>query len=79
VTLTSEKSPMRKEIARQISSLMLEYGAKLDSSVALVAANGSAEEAALQAGDRQNDQRMLIEIMNPIHAEHPDLKPPQLR
>jgi hypothetical protein len=45
VTLTSEKSPMRKEIARQISSLMLEYGAKLDSSVALVAANGSAEEA----------------------------------
>jgi hypothetical protein len=28
-----------------ISSLMLEYGAKLDSWVALVAANGSAEEA----------------------------------
>jgi hypothetical protein len=45
VTLTSEKSPMRKEIAQQISSLMVEYGAKLDSSVALVVTNGSAEEA----------------------------------
>jgi hypothetical protein len=80
VALTSEKSPMRKEIALEISSLMLEYGAKLDSSVALVMANGSAEEA--QRYRRAVGKimgEMLIEIMNPIYAEHPDLKPPQLR
>ena len=71
---------MRKEIAQEISSLMLEYGAKLDSSVALVMANGSAEEA--QRYRRAVGKimgEMLIEIMNPIYAEHPDLKPPQLR
>jgi hypothetical protein len=71
---------MKKEIAQQISSLMLEYGAKLDSSVELVMANGSVE-AALRykraVGKIMGE--MLVEIMNPIYAEHPDLKPPQLR
>ncbi len=71
---------MKKEIAQQISSLMLEYGAKLDGSVALVMANGSAEEA-LRYGRAvgQIMGEMFVEIMNPIYAEHPDLKPPQLR
>jgi hypothetical protein len=70
---------MKKEIAQQISSLMLEYAAKLNGSVELVMANASAEETQRYkraVGTVMGE--MLIEIMNPIYAEHPDLKPPQL-
>ena len=35
--------------------------------------------AALQAAVGQIIGEMFVEIMNPIYAEHPDLKPPQLR
>jgi hypothetical protein len=71
---------MKKEIARHVSSLMLECGAKLDSSVELVVANGSEEEAMrYRRAVGKIMGEMLTEIMNPIYAEHPDLKPPQLR
>jgi hypothetical protein len=70
---------MKKELAAQLSTLMLEYGAKLDPSVELVTANGSEQEALRykRAVGRIMGE-MLVEIMNPIYAEHPDLKPPQL-
>ena len=71
---------MKKDVAQQISSLMLEFGAKLDSSVELVVANGSAVEALrYKRAVGKILGEMLVEIMNPIYAEHPDLKPPQLR
>jgi hypothetical protein len=71
---------MKKEVAAQLSALMLEYGATLDRSVELVTANGSEQEAVRykRAVGRIMGE-MLVEIMNPIYAEHPDLKPPQLR
>jgi hypothetical protein len=67
---------MEREIARQISQLMLEYFAKLNASVKLVQDNCSSEEfqryrraAATVMGD------MTAEIMIPIFKEHPDLEP----
>jgi hypothetical protein len=70
---------MKKEIAQQISALLLECGANLDKSVELVSANSSEDEALqYKRAVGKIMAEMLLEIMNPIYSEHPDLKPPQL-
>jgi hypothetical protein len=66
-------------IAAQISALMLEYGARLDASVTLVKEHCSNEELHLYrraVGQIMGD--MLLEVMNPIYARHPSLKPKEL-
>jgi hypothetical protein len=71
---------MKKEIASQISSLMLEYGAKLDDSIGLVMETCSEEESkAYRAAVGNIMGSMLLDIMKPIYREHPDLKPDELR
>jgi hypothetical protein len=70
----------KKEIAAQISALMIEYGAKLDASVAMVrdhCSENELKEYRRVTGKIMGD--MLLEIMNPLYQRHPDLKPPQLR
>ena len=70
----------KKEIAAQISALMVEYGAKLDASVALVrdhCSENELKEYRRAIGKIMGD--MLLEIMNPLYQRHPDLKPPQLK
>lgn len=70
---------MKKDVAETISKLMLEYGAKLDSSVKLVMDTSSADEfEAYRTAVGQIMGTMLVDIMNPIYREHPDLKPPEL-
>lgn len=71
---------MKKEIASQINKLMLDYSAKLSESLRLVKENCSEDEyvkyretVAKLMGD------MLLDVMNPIYAEHPELKPDQLK
>jgi hypothetical protein len=67
------------DIAKKISDLMLEYGARLDQSVALVSDRCNAEE--LRAYRRAVGKilgEMLLEVMNPIYARHPILKPKDL-
>jgi hypothetical protein len=70
---------MDKAIAKQISALMLEYGAKLDETVSLVRAHSSNDDFKKY---REAVGRilgyMLLDIMNPLYEEHPDLKPPDL-
>jgi len=69
-----------EEVAKEISKLMLEYGARLDASVALVKERCTDEE--LRAYRRAVGKvmgEMLLEIMNPLYARHPDLKPGELR
>ena len=71
---------MDKAVARQLSKLMLEYAAKLDESVSLVLTNCSQEEVTkyrIAVGKIMGG--MLLDIMNPLYAEHPDLRPPQLK
>ncbi len=68
-----------KEVAREISSLMLDIGARLDQSVARVQQQCSAEEfehynkvvATIMA-------EMLLEVMHPLYTEHPEIKPKEL-
>ncbi len=68
-----------KKVAAEISQLVLDYGAKLDASVALVKAQCSAEEfAAYRKAVGMVMGEVLFEIMNPLYEQHPDLKPAEL-
>lgn len=70
---------MKKEAAAEIVDLFLEFGLKLDASVVLVQKNSSPDEFnnyRLSVGKMMGE--MLLEIMNPIFEEYPDLKPDQL-
>lgn len=70
---------MKRDIAETINNLMLEYGAKLDESVRLVMENcGKDEFDRYRSAVGQMMGTMLLDVMNPIYREHPDLKPPQL-
>ena len=69
-----------KEIAREIVRVMLDAGARIDETVALVQERGTPDELAKYrqaAGVVMSD--LLFEVMNPIFERHPDLRPPQLR
>jgi hypothetical protein len=64
-------------VAKQISELMQDCSARLDSSVALVRDECGAEE--LQTYRRAVGKVMgeiLLEVLNPLYAKHPALKPP---
>jgi hypothetical protein len=69
-----------QKIAKQISDLMLEFGARLDGSVLLVK-NGCSEEEPIiyrsAVGELMGN--MLTEIMNPLYKCHPTLKPIERR
>ena len=68
-----------KEIASQVSELMLEYSAKLDQSLKTVMDNCSEQEfKSYRDAVGQLMGIMLLDVMNPIYKEHPDLKPEQL-
>ena len=69
-----------ERIAKQISDLMVEFGARLNGSVALVKENCSEEELntyRTAVGGILAD--MLFEIMNPLYKRHPGLKPEGLK
>jgi hypothetical protein len=66
--------------ARQLSELMLDMGARLDASVALVRSTSTESEFIRYrnaAGGLMG--AMLLEIMNPLYAAHPQLKPDALK
>lgn len=66
-------------IAKEISDLMLKYGARLDASVAQVQKRASAQEfEAYRAAIGKILGAMLLEVMNPLYARHPHLKPDRL-
>jgi hypothetical protein len=66
-------------LAKKVSDLMLEYGARIDSLAIEL-------HAALSDEDFNQPRRalgkvmgtMLLEVMNPIYLAHPELKPPEL-
>jgi hypothetical protein len=62
--------------AKQVSELMLDISARLDQSVLAVQGAGSAEELAVYrraVGGVMGE--ILLEILNPLYARHPQLKP----
>lgn len=71
---------MERETAEEINKLMLDCGAKLDKSVALVKERCGIEEFEVYRKSIGKIMgTMLLEIMNPIYKEYPDLKPLQLK
>jgi hypothetical protein len=71
---------MTNTTAKAISELMLSMGAGLNESLRMVQSN----EPDLEFKQyRESVSKlltiMLMEIMNPLYAEHPDLKPQQLK
>lgn len=71
---------MEKVVASKINELMLEYSAKLTESLRLVHETCTDKEyVAYRAVVAKLLGDMLLDVMNPIYAEHPDLKPEQLR
>jgi hypothetical protein len=67
------------QIAQEISQLMLEYGAKLDGTVAKVGEHCSTQEfEAYRDAVGKVMGHMLFEIMNPLYEKHPNLKPKEL-
>ncbi|UTW46642.1 hypothetical protein KFE80_05525 [bacterium SCSIO 12696] len=70
---------MKKEVAVEIVDLMLEFGDRLNQSVAIVKDNCSEDElASHRRAIGKLMGSMLLDIMNPIFDEHPELKPDQL-
>jgi len=70
---------MNRTVARHISDLMLEFGRRLDESVEIM--QESCEKDELDGYRRAIGQimgTMLLEIMNPLYAQHPELKPHEL-
>ncbi len=70
---------MTKTTAKAISDLMISIATQLTESLGHVEDTESTEvyERYRDAVSRVLTD-MLVEIMNPIYAEHPDVKPPQL-
>ena len=70
---------MNKEIAAEISDLMLECSKKLDASIDRVMSTCSEDESKRYrhaVGELMGI--MLLDVMNPIYRAHPELKPSQL-
>jgi hypothetical protein len=70
---------MDRFVASEIHDLMLEFSAKLDNSIKFVKENCDQDEfnRYRQAVGRIMGN-MLLDIMNPIYSDHPDLKPADL-
>ena len=71
---------MTPTTAKAISELMVSMGAQLNESIRLVqSTEDDAEFKRYRDSVSKLMTTMLLEIMNPLYAEHPDLKPPELR
>ena len=67
------------EVAARVNSLMQEIGAKLNASIADVGSSCPEEEFTnYRRVVAQVMGTMLVDIMNPIYAVHPALKPSQI-
>lgn len=63
-------------IAKEVSDLMIEFSGRLDGSTAAVREQCSPEEfAAYRRAVGRIMGEMLLEVLNPLYAEHPSLKP----
>ncbi len=68
------------DAARRVSARMLKIGAKLDASIADVQASCPLPE--FERYRREVGQimgRMLLDIMNPLYDQHPEIKPKELK
>ncbi len=70
---------MNKQVASEIINLMVEFGSKLNHSITDIQDNCTEEEFnnyRKAVGKLMGN--MLLDVMNPIFDEHPELKPDKL-
>jgi len=68
-----------ESLARQVSDLMLEYGAKLDASVTAMQSQLPEEEfVKYRRAIGRVMGSMLLDVMNPVYEMHPQMRPAQL-
>ena len=68
-----------KKRAREISSLMLDIGKRINDSIANVQQGCTEEEfKAYRSACGKILGYMLVDILNPLYESHPDLKPKDL-
>lgn len=69
----------QRDVAEEISQLMIKYAEKLNASVSLVKEKSSVEEfATYRKAVGKIMGEMLFEVMNPLYEMRPDLKPKEL-
>jgi hypothetical protein len=67
------------EVAKNISFLMLEIGARLNASVAEIQERCPNDEfTAYRRAVGSVMGEMFVEIMKPLYATHPEITPPEL-
>ena len=66
---------MKKQVAESIMRLMLEVTEKLDQSVALVQQEEAASAEQYRSAIAQILGVVLLDVVNPILAEYPELRP----
>ena len=68
-----------RELAKEISDLMLDFSKRIDEEISRVQSQCPNEEFEIfrsAAGKLLGD--ILLEILNPLYKEHPELKPKEL-
>ena len=66
-------------IAKEVSDLMIEFSGRFDGSTATCRDQCSPEEfAAYRRAVGRIMGEMLLEVLNPLYAEHPALKPAEM-
>jgi len=66
-------------VAQQISEMMIEISGRLDRSITTVKDRCSSEEfETYRRAVGRIMGEMLLQVLNPLYAEHPSLKPPQM-
>jgi hypothetical protein len=66
------------EVARQISEMMIEISGRMDRSIVTVKERCSPEEFEIYRRAVGRILGEMLEVLNPLYAEHPSLKPPQM-
>jgi hypothetical protein len=70
---------MKRESAKEINQLMMEFSKKLNDSIFLVDKTNIQEYNQYRLAIGQIMGTMLLEIMNPIYKQYPDLEPKELK
>ena len=67
---------MRRDVAERMSLVLIEQSAQLNALVRLIQSTSTTEEfRKYRRGVGKVMAEILLELLNPIYAEHPDLKP----
>ena len=66
-------------VARRISALMLDVGARLDESILEVARSSPAEAENYKRAVGVAMADIPLDVLNPLYRTHPDMKPAELK